>query len=109
MRQKVATTHRDYGDISHVARKNTSTLPDHPFNHFLLLTINHADMKTYPIAILIAALLGVHGLRKGSLSRSGAIGAFIAGYGHFANPLKVFGVTLIAFYLLGSRATKVGS
>lgn len=61
------------------------------------------------VALFIATALASHGLRKGSLSNSGAIAAFIVGYGHLANPLKVFGVALIFFYLAGSRATKVSS
>ncbi|OCF37543.1 hypothetical protein I316_00669 [Kwoniella heveanensis BCC8398] len=61
----------------------------------------------YPGAALIATTLGLHGYRKGSLSLSGAIAAFLVGYGHLANPAKVFGVTMIGMYLLGSRATKV--
>jgi hypothetical protein len=61
----------------------------------------------YPVPGAIAVLLASHGLYKGSLSRSGAIAAFLVGYGHLANPLKLFGVSMIAFYLLGSRATKV--
>ena len=66
-----------------------------------------ATMSLYPIPFGIALLLAVHGLRKGSLSESGAIAAFLVGYGHLANPCKAFGVALIAFYFLGSRATKV--
>lgn len=62
---------------------------------------------TYLSALLISVALAAHGLRKGSLSNSGAIAAFMVGYGHLANPLKVFGVGLIFFYLAGSRATKV--
>ncbi|KAI9635419.1 integral membrane protein DUF92-domain-containing protein [Dioszegia hungarica] len=61
----------------------------------------------YPGAALIATGLSLHGYRKGSLSGSGAIAAWVVGYGHLANPLKVFGVTMIVFYLVGSRATKV--
>jgi hypothetical protein len=61
----------------------------------------------YPVPGAIAVLLASHGLYKGSLSRSGAIAAFLVGYGHLANPLKLFGVSMIGFYLLGSRATKV--
>lgn len=61
----------------------------------------------YPIPLLIATLLAAHGLRKGSLSFSGAIAAFLVGYFHLACPLNFFGVSLIAFYLLGSRATKI--
>jgi len=64
---------------------------------------------TYHIPLLVAVGLATHGLRKGSLSSTGAIAAFLVGYGHLANPLKVFGVALIFFYLAGSRATKVGS
>jgi len=61
----------------------------------------------YPIPLLIATLLAAHGLNKRSLSFSGAVAAFLVGYFHLACPLKLFGVSLIAFYLLGSRATKV--
>jgi uncharacterized membrane protein len=61
----------------------------------------------YPIPLLIATLLAAHGLNKGSLSFSGAVAAFLVGYFHLACPLKLFGVSLIAFYLIGSRATKI--
>ena len=61
----------------------------------------------YPGAALIATGLSLHGYKKGSLSLSGAVAAWCVGYGHLANPLKVFGVTMIVFYLVGSRATKV--
>jgi uncharacterized membrane protein len=60
----------------------------------------------YPGAAAIATLLSLHGYRKGSLSLSGAIAAWLTGYIHLATPLKVFGVALIVFYLVGSRATK---
>lgn len=65
-------------------------------------------MRFSPGSLGVALLLAGHGLRKGSLSLSGAAAAFIAGYFHLANPLKLFGFSLILFYLLGSRATKVG-
>ena len=64
-------------------------------------------IQLYPGAALTASILAGHGFKKGSLSTSGAIAAWIVGYGHLANPLKLFGVTMIAFYLIGSRATKV--
>ncbi|KIR29673.1 hypothetical protein I309_01157 [Cryptococcus deuterogattii LA55] len=64
-------------------------------------------MPVYPGAAFIATALGVHGYRKGSLSQSGAIAAFFVGYGHLANPVKLFGVTMIGMYLIGSRATKI--
>lgn len=65
----------------------------------------HATL--YPVAFLLALALSLHGLKKGSHSRSGALAAFIVGYGHLANPLKVYGVALIFSYLIGSRVTKV--
>ncbi|EIN04469.1 hypothetical protein PUNSTDRAFT_108231 [Punctularia strigosozonata HHB-11173 SS5] len=56
----------------------------------------------------IASLLSLHGLRKRSLSPSGAFAAFLVGFLTFAPPLRAFGTSLIVFYLVGSRATKVG-
>lgn len=58
----------------------------------------------YPFGL--ALLLSLHGLRKKSLSPSGAFTAFIIGFGIMAGGLRTFGVSLIVFYLLGSRATK---
>ncbi|KAK4056377.1 hypothetical protein OIO90_002520 [Microbotryomycetes sp. JL221] len=60
----------------------------------------------YPWTGAFAALLGWHGQRSGSLSTSGSIAACLLGYLTLANPLKVFGVALLMFYLSGSRATK---
>ncbi|KAI0728890.1 integral membrane protein DUF92-domain-containing protein [Fomitopsis betulina] len=65
-----------------------------------------ADVPLVPL--LLAALLGFHGLRKRSLSPSGALAAFLVGFAMMAVPLRAFGVSLIIFYLAGSRATKVG-
>jgi uncharacterized membrane protein len=59
-------------------------------------------------AVALAALLSSHGLRRGSLSPSGALGAFIVASIMMAVPLRVFGVACIVFYLIGSRATKIG-
>ncbi|PWN24249.1 hypothetical protein BCV69DRAFT_280142 [Microstroma glucosiphilum] len=64
-------------------------------------------LQPHPISLGLAAILASHGLRKGSLSRSGAATAFLVGYLTLANPFPGFGVVLIAFYLTGSRATKV--
>ena len=58
--------------------------------------------------LVLALLLSSHGLRKRSLSPSGAAAAFVVGYTMMAVPLIAFGVSLIVFYLTGSRATKVG-
>ncbi|KNZ82297.1 Transmembrane protein 19, partial [Termitomyces sp. J132] len=60
------------------------------------------------LAVSIASLLSVHGLRRRSLSPSGAATAFAVGFLTFAGALRVFGVALIVFYLIGSRATKYG-
>ena len=58
------------------------------------------------LAASVASLLSLHGLRKKSLSPSGAATAFVVGFLTFAGALRVFGIALIVFYLLGSRATK---
>ena len=60
------------------------------------------------VALALAMGLAVHGLRKRSLSPSGALAAFIIGFLMMSNTLKTFGSSLIIFYLVGSRATKVG-
>ncbi|KZT11193.1 uncharacterized protein LAESUDRAFT_601882, partial [Laetiporus sulphureus 93-53] len=57
---------------------------------------------------ILAASLGIHGLRKRSLSPSGSLSAFVVGFTMMSVPLRAFGVSLIVFYLIGSRATKVG-
>ncbi|PWN44253.1 hypothetical protein IE81DRAFT_27757 [Ceraceosorus guamensis] len=59
----------------------------------------------FPLALAI--ILAVHGYRKGSLSASGALAAFIFGFSTMHNPSAAFGIMLIVFYLTGSRATKV--
>ncbi|KAI0074708.1 hypothetical protein K474DRAFT_1513940 [Panus rudis PR-1116 ss-1] len=60
------------------------------------------------IELLLAAYLGVSGVRKRSLSPSGGIAAFIVGFCMFNLRLRAFGVALVVFYLTGSKATKVG-
>ena len=70
------------------------------------MAFNVSDIPLVPI--LIATLLAGHGLRKRSLSPSGALAAFIIGVTMLSPPLKSFGISLIIFYLVGSRATKVG-
>lgn len=60
------------------------------------------------IPFLIATLLAVHGLRKRSLSPSGAVTAFLVGFTTLSTKLRVFGISLIVFYAIGSRATRVG-
>ncbi|KAH8826811.1 integral membrane protein DUF92-domain-containing protein [Flagelloscypha sp. PMI_526] len=60
------------------------------------------------IPLFLAAFLALHGLRKKSLSPSGASAAFLVGFGTLHSATAVFGTTLIVFYLTGSRATKYG-
>ncbi|GAA5853990.1 hypothetical protein JCM8547_008185 [Rhodosporidiobolus lusitaniae] len=65
-------------------------------------------LRLYPGHALLSLALAQRGLRKASLSPSGALAAFLAGYLALANPLgAVFGGSLLGFYLAGSRATKV--
>lgn len=59
---------------------------------------------SYPF--LLALLLSGHGLRKKSLSPSGALAAFAVGFLMMSGGVRVFGLALIGFYLAGSRATK---
>ncbi|PIL33250.1 hypothetical protein GSI_04700 [Ganoderma sinense ZZ0214-1] len=65
-------------------------------------------IPTPSLAFFLASLLAGHGLRKRSLSPSGAVAAFAVGYTMMSVRLSTFGVALIVFYLTGSRATKVG-
>ncbi|KAI0782101.1 integral membrane protein DUF92-domain-containing protein [Abortiporus biennis] len=60
------------------------------------------------IEFLLASYLGFSGVRKRSLSPSGGIAAFVVGFSMLAVPLRSFGISLIIFYLVGSKATKVG-
>ncbi|KAJ7068511.1 integral membrane protein DUF92-domain-containing protein, partial [Mycena amicta] len=60
------------------------------------------------ISLGLPTLLAVHGLRKKSLSQSGALTAFIVGFLMISGSTGTAGVSLIGFYLIGSRATKYG-
>ncbi|KAL5500872.1 hypothetical protein ACEPAH_9259 [Sanghuangporus vaninii] len=63
----------------------------------------------FPIVpFLLAVVFAFHGLRKKSLSPSGALAAFIVGFLMLSAKVRAFGVSLIVFYLVGSRATKAG-
>ncbi|CAG8559679.1 4594_t:CDS:2 [Acaulospora colombiana] len=48
------------------------------------------------------------GLRKRSLSKDGALTAFLVGSTMLGAEVKAFGVTLLVFYFIGSRATRIG-
>ena len=60
------------------------------------------------LCIVSAAVLALHGIRKKSLSLSGAVAAFAVGTVSMV-PGAYYGLMLIAFYLLGSRVTRVGA
>ncbi|KAH8987186.1 integral membrane protein DUF92-domain-containing protein [Lactarius akahatsu] len=66
----------------------------------------HYDFPLVPF--LFATALSVNGLRKRSLSPSGAAAAFLTGISMLSLPLRTPGIVLIAFYLLGSSATRAG-
>jgi uncharacterized membrane protein len=57
------------------------------------------------ISAFISLVLAAHGLRKNSLSITGAIAAVIVGFWIMCAGVR-FGVALIVFYLLGSALTK---
>jgi len=59
-------------------------------------------------SILVGAYLGRRGLRKGSLSKSGAMAAFAVAVLTWGSGPR-FGITLIAFYLSGSKLSRVGA
>ena len=58
-------------------------------------------------APVIATLLSFHGLKKKSLSVSGAVAAFFVGFCSFVVGVR-FGIILILFYFTGSQLTKMG-
>jgi len=70
------------------------------------MMFNLSDVQLVPL--LVSAGLAAHGSRKKSLSPSGAIAAFFTAFFMLSIPVRTFGVSLIVFYLIGSRATKVG-
>lgn len=72
----------------------------------IIMTFKFSDIPLVPT--LVATLLAGHGFRKRSLSPSGALAAFLTGVTMLSPPLRSFGISLIVFYLVGSRATKVG-
>ena len=71
--------------------------------------LNHPPINLYRdfIAVVVALYLAWSGFKKRSLSFDGAITAFFVGYASLSSTLCGFGVMLIVFYLIGSKATKV--
>lgn len=66
-------------------------------------------VREFPIIPLgLSIFFSVQGWRRRSLSPSGSLCALVIAFVMMAVPLRVFGVSCLVFYLLGSRATKVG-
>ena len=89
--------------ISHNQPTNTSS-PVQP-------TCGVMDVFDSPevLALGLAGFLTAHGVRKKSLSPSGAVAAFLVGFFMMSVPnFRTPGTTMIVFYLLGSSATKIG-
>lgn len=61
-----------------------------------------------PLAFILATAISARGLRKKSLSRSGAVAAFVVGFLSFLSSVR-FGLTLVSFYLSATRATRYKS
>ncbi|KZO97378.1 hypothetical protein CALVIDRAFT_563161 [Calocera viscosa TUFC12733] len=66
------------------------------------------SLVSYLVPSFVGLGLSFHGLRRKSLSPPGAVAAFTIGTLSLSSPLRTFGTSLILFYLIGSRATKVG-
>lgn len=58
-------------------------------------------------SFIIASGLAYHGIRKKSLSNSGAFTAFLLGFSTFLNEWSVFPVIMLVFYFTSSKLTKV--
>ncbi|KAF8452072.1 integral membrane protein DUF92-domain-containing protein [Boletus edulis BED1] len=60
------------------------------------------------LPFLIALYLSVNGARSRKLSPSGAVTAFLVGFAVMSTHVRAVGVSLVVFYLVGSKATKQG-
>lgn len=65
-----------------------------------------SDLTRLVLAALISLGLSYHGIKKKSLSASGAIAAVFVGFTSFACSYR-FGIILILFYYVSSKLTKV--
>ena len=62
---------------------------------------------TLPVfPFLFALYLSVNGVKSRKLSPSGAVTAFVVGFTVMSTHVRAVGVSLVVFYLVGSRATK---
>ncbi|KAG6373576.1 integral membrane protein DUF92-domain-containing protein [Boletus reticuloceps] len=58
------------------------------------------------LPFLFALYLSVNGARSRKLSPSGAVTAFLVGFAVMSTHVRAIGVSLVVFYLVGSKATK---
>jgi uncharacterized membrane protein len=63
-------------------------------------------MPHFLFAIALSTLLAVYALRKKSLSKDGAAGAFMLGLATFSSNYWLFTIVLLIFFLSSSRLTK---
>jgi uncharacterized membrane protein len=63
-------------------------------------------MPQYTFAVALSTLLAVYALRKKSLSKDGAAGAFMLGLVTFSSNYWFFAIVLLIFFLSSSRLTK---
>jgi Integral membrane protein DUF92 len=69
-------------------------------------TKNMPSLNLHLLSLAFTSLLSLHAYRKRSLSSWGICVAFCVGFLIFACPLRAYGISLLVFYLLGSRVTK---
>jgi uncharacterized membrane protein len=79
--------------------KKTSALISSLFHLFFF-------MPHFLFAFGLSSLLVVYTQKKKSLSKDGALGAFILGMATFSSSLYVFTVVLLTFFLTSSKLTK---
>ena len=72
----------------------------------IAIFVNKEPYTRYMLALIIAIGMSLKGYKKKSLSKSGAITAFIVCYIIFRSSYR-FGLTLLNFYITSSKLTKV--
>ena len=67
-----------------------------------------SPLSRFLLGLTIATAMSVRGRKRGSLSPSGAVAAFIVGFLTFFSSIR-FGLTLLAFYLTATKMTRYKS
>lgn len=76
------------------------------FSSLLYIEKISTVMPHFLFAIALSTLLAVYALRKKSLSKDGAAGAFMLGLATFSSNYWLFTIVLLIFFLSSSRLTK---